>query len=419
MLRHSPPELPVESDKISKESDSIQVARIPNVINGPISPIDAVKRCKTNLRSSGIRTIHSFGSIEVYKMKPTTDSKEFRYNLKRPTTVSIFGDHDEEQEKHRILFRILSNYGDESQISFSEIDILDSGNIPVKVVSAGIFPNMIYSDELKKLFNHQLISDSDTELWHHEWPVSRGRIDLFVDFVSNDNDFTLRLWPNFFKPKSNIKHMQIILDEAPTLETDVSNIIGSTIRLPQIDKNGAKLFEYVPEHTSPYLKDNYGLLPNKSSLYFEFHIHSVYNGRNKFGINLIRFYDTCGRIIDSKTSGTFGCNNCGELSDLSVIFSPVEDQLKFIGDFSENSYIYFNFFSRIRIIAVEILNLYDPDICSNIGVKKASIRFDGITRWVGKIPMRRTEKAESFMIHFTENRDIVAKVLESRRLASS
>lgn len=219
------------------------------------------------------KSINKFKSIQFNVLNQSKNIQVKNADKKNETTIKIL---------------ILSNYGNDKEISCSEIDILGANHFPLSVNKIYVEPLNHSSTKITKLINRDMIKNEKKDMWYAKWPPSPPlqKISLIikVDTVPENVD-SMRFWPTTIDPTANIKSVEIYVDNDPVFKGDLPRDFGQVIPLKCIpsdsDSEKSLEYEYEYENDNPSESKN----DNKLSIGSDFKVDFGYSNNMKSEIS--------------------------------------------------------------------------------------------------------------------------------------
>jgi hypothetical protein len=309
------------------------------------------------------------------------------------------------EQEFTMVLRIKANYGSNSAISCSRIDILGSGRTPIPIKTMSLSKAIDRDCHLQCLFDGQYYKEETEKRWEIPWPPTPYKaVDIVISVCSPDPPSWLRIFPITGDKSKNIRLIDVYLENKLMYQGEVNHSIGSVIELHDCGKGDDLAAVELEECDSP--KDSFGLLPVLECLSLEFLVDDLVDRTSlEFGFRFIRFYDTAGSVLKLVPEVLIHCDNCGQCTG-----SPFTDET-FLGN-SFFPHIWsgeFLKFSKPKITVswpghqkigcIEIRNA--SGILQNLAVRTMRIQTHGRTVWVGKLAFASGKDAEHWRANST------------------
>ncbi|OHS94365.1 hypothetical protein TRFO_11235 [Tritrichomonas foetus] len=290
--------------------------------------------------------------------------------------------------RHEVIIRINSNWGNGSRISCSKIDIIGSQKKPLTINKITMFPIQDTIIDFDCLVSGSLIKDKDDPVWSMKWPPEAPlkNIDLIFDIMTSDSLETIRIWPISFNIDENIKNASIIVDKMLIFSGNLANDFGITIPLNDM-MNKKKPIDY-----KPFPIDHFGILPFRAITSLTIHIMESYKSSERFGLQQIILFDGEGDFFDVREKAIVSAEYCGSNGKtiLDIFYGPNEKRSNeskkmWQADLTKSSRIMIRFQHPILISAVSIITLRPVPGPIDVGVKKVRIVAGKNTVYTGKL----------------------------------
>lgn len=314
----------------------------------------------------------------------------------------------------------LSNYGNESIIGCSEIDVLDSDYKVLTIDSIGFDENKheIYNEDdplsllkakhkndsippyLSTLVNSSMIKDNDTQEWSAPW--CGNPIQFNIKVVSDKPPACIRIWNSRESDHRSVKNVKIIAGGSFIASGIIPEGFGGIVSLEQSKAIEKNVFSIpFPRPASKANCDKYGEIPNKPIRTIRFHLFESFDKSDYIGLDSIEIVSDSGKII--------GLDDIKSISFDNINFLAAPHRLINNNSSNKNEYrsiehmwygsmnhqgipqITINLQKATSIALIRIWNIPTQVNGDNLGVRKMSIFFD--SEIVVAAPLRkRTEK---------------------------
>lgn len=314
----------------------------------------------------------------------------------------------------------LSNYGNESIIGCSEIDVLDS-DYKVLIVDSIWFDDQKHEadneeDPLSQLkakhkndsippyfstlVNSSMIKDADTQEWSAPWKGNPIHFNLKV--VSDKLPASIRIWNSRETDHRSVKNVKIIAGGSFIASGIIPEGFGGIISLEQSKAIQKDVFSIpFPRPETKSFVDKYGEVPSKPIKTIKFRIFESFDKSDYIGLDSIEIVSTKGEIINLNDIKSITFDNINFLTAPHRIinnnsenpneFRSVEHMWYGCMNHQGNAQININLKKAFSILVIRIWNIPTQVNGENFGVSKISILFDD--EIVVASPLRkRTEK---------------------------
>jgi hypothetical protein len=302
----------------------------------------------------------------------------------------------------RILLRILSNYGDPGRVSCTEILPIGSSNVPIPVTSLRyVKRSLINPAPLEPLVDGHMFQTDRTKIWQQQWPPEPPETTLDLVFAVRNRDVAaLRVWPNTFEPKKNIRRIEVYLDGTPVYVGQLNDRFGSVVTFDAAQPEAALL-----KPPGDWEEDvNVEEFPSLSFQQLEFVvISSSDRQRKEFALKGIRLYNLDGSIHYLGQKVAYDMANCENAVSPQYLFTDTaltQENIFFqawkAGMGNERPRVSLRFPFSTKIAAIEIINSRIPEDGSpSIAVRSGAVYLDGRNIWAGRLRRMNTESSGS------------------------
>lgn len=321
-----------------------------------------------------------------------------------------------------ITVEIVSNYGHQSEICCSEIDILDMESRPIPVIEIQFVPQANHLTSPENLINGSLIKSDGQPEWSCEFNHPGQKILLKVQ--DRNPPASLRIWNSRSHGEKCIKEILISVGTAFVTKAEIPQKFGTIISLERINKFGEKITE------SPFFKldeddvsvaDKYGEIGVRTVREIKLEIVETFAKQEFVGLNCIEFFTVGGRRLnlDNDISKI-------DVENLNVVSAPQRLIRSYctttaIGDMwvarrtnEETPYVSIVFKHPIALAAIKFWNATVQNYMEDFGVKKIIMHFDGKAAYSGRLKqsLPNTENLDKYttVVWFTDIPHIRGKV---------
>ena len=165
----------------------------------------------TSNLSSSTPPLFASQKFNVYPSKPIHKFKSIQLNVFNPSK-SVQNKNIDKKNETTIKILILSNWGNDKEISCSEIDILGSNHFPLSVNKIYIEPLNHSSTKITKLVNRDMIKNEKKDMWYAKWPpnppLQKISLIIKVDTVQENVD-SMMFWPTTIDTTETLKSVEI------------------------------------------------------------------------------------------------------------------------------------------------------------------------------------------------------------------
>ena len=226
--------------------------------------------------------------------------------LLREKTESLKPSKMEELEilEFEIQIHLISNWGDENEITVSEIDFLNSLKVPMKVLN--VEPEADKMTELlveyKKLSNGLLIKENENHKWKHEWSPEHCPITINFTVEGTRPPEYIRIWNTKETGSRNLRQIAVFYHEKLVARAEVPEKLGIVYPLKleglPVMPSLEELFMKCSLPTQNRVIDSYGQAPLDKFSTIVIRIFSPYEQQSKFvGLNALELITNDGSSI--------------------------------------------------------------------------------------------------------------------------
>lgn len=265
------------------------------------SPMQSLSPSKLTRRNSNAATLSSVMKLD----NPLNSSsprliKTRKAESYKPKNLPTF------ELEFTVNMQFISNWGDPSEITVSEVDFLNSDKVPMKV--SKIVPENIVSEkmeikEFRKISNNIMIKENDQHKWKHEW--HEGHAPLSIDFTVcglRPPDF-VRIWNT--GGNSSLRKFAVFIEKKLVGRSEVPESFGVVmpIKLDGIPMmpSLANIFSGNHLEAESLLKDKFGILPLDKTATIVIRVFSAFDKNSMYvGLNSIELFDVTGKEIHER-----------------------------------------------------------------------------------------------------------------------
>jgi len=339
----------------------------------------------------------SFGtSRNLAEGKDSAACKSANYSSKvNPSDVLRKGASMDTVESltQKFQIRFLSNWGDPSIISCSDILFLDDNHRGIPILSITGEPMDIRKTNLQQMITGMMYKTSMDECWKASWE-NRYPIEITVIIENIGRVSQIRFFNCEIQGKSGVREVEVIQKDKLLWKGEITPDFGIVATLDsrkfeQIEKCQSQAPEIV--FRKMLSKDEFGVLPQCSFQNFRFLMHANYGHESLYGLNNMMFFDNFGVAIP-KGHISISISGCELKSEIQSI---IRDNYHV---YNQDSHIVFERTDSIIKPTIEatvihphivggvvIANHHHPMFQSNISVKYLSIYSDNHFIWSGRI----------------------------------
>lgn len=300
----------------------------------------------------------------------------------------------------------LSNYGNESIIGCSEIDVLDIDYKVLTVASIGLDDqkdeNDIDDDNdplnalkvkhkndsippyLSSLVNSSMIKDSDTQEWNAHWNGTPIHFNLKV--VSPNPPASIRIWNSRETDHRSVKNVKIIAGGTFIASGIIPEGFGGIISLEKskaIEKNVFSIPFPRPETKTN--SDKYGEIPNKPIKTLKFSLYESFDKSDYIGLASIEITAATGKIVTLDDIKSISYDNINFMAAPHRLINNINNtkdsrniQSMWYGSFNHRGtpQITITFKKALPILLIRIWNIPKQVNGDNFGVSKIGIFFE-------------------------------------------
>ena len=205
-------------------------------------------------------------------------------------------------QTYMIKIEIQSNYGNENEISCSEIDVLDDHNRLLHIDDIRFMPQINHKTSPQFLINSCLIKESSdlewTAIWNHT-PFS-----ILLVITSSQKPSSLRIWNSQRKDGANIQSIKIYNGYTYLTSVTIPMNFGSVISLSALEKSPQACPDlFILQETSKLIDevavDCYGEIPLLLIESVRVEILETINSISRYvGLNAVEFYYPSGKQMN-------------------------------------------------------------------------------------------------------------------------
>lgn len=314
----------------------------------------------------------------------------------------------------------LSNYGNESIIGCSEIDVLDSDYKVLIVDSIGFddqqhktgndddplsllkakHKNDSIPPYLSTLVNSSMIKDADTQEWSAPW--TGNPIHFNIKVRSDKLPASIRIWNSRETDHRSVKNVKIYAGGSFIASGIIPEGFGGIISLEQSKAIQKDVFSVpFPRPETKSFSDKYGEVPNKATKVLKFHLFESFDKSEYIGLDSVEIVSTDFEIVTLNDIKSITYENINFLtaphrlinnkSSNSSGYRNIEQMWYGCMNHQGTPQITITFKKAISILLIRIDNIPTQINGDNFGASKISILFDN--EIVAASPLRkRTEK---------------------------
>jgi hypothetical protein len=285
-----------------------------------------------------------------------------------------------------------SNWGHPTEICLGAIAVLNEKNVSVPLRTISVLP-AVAEPGIEKLVVPSMIRPG-SPAWIAPFNASRG-ICIKLTLNSFPEPHAIRFWNGANKDDTRaVKNFDVFFGSlfvcsgelAPTFGAVHSLSHGGPVILPEAC---AGLIDSLMPKAEERWSDIYGALPIACAQRVDLVVHETYSNDGEIGLNYIDFFDLQDNRIELPDSAAVESENvmphcsmrgiCSAVKKSEEIWSGTiisgrKPALKiFLGD-------------KFKLGKIEIGNYYRIGGGTNFGLKKVTLKIDGVTVWSGTLP---------------------------------
>lgn len=292
-----------------------------------------------------------------------------------------------------VKLAIMSNYGNPSEISMSEVDILDEDShlIPVVKVLTNS-SDFIECSDFQRLTNSELIKDNVDDEWNATWSKPGVSLSFVID-APNPPSY-IRIWNSKGDYEKNVKDVQVFLGDRFVNQATIPQKFGITISLVGSDKD-----DLISTSEDNMLKrekieervDRFGEIPAKPLSSMQIHVIDSYkNDSGYVSLNAIELFDFEGNKLE-----------CGDqIKKITVLDADmISSSPHLFGNGNREIDLHNIWVARAKLgkhpiidvefehpVLISLIRIWNCDSDAyNFGAKKLRILSDKDTLWYGRI----------------------------------
>lgn len=376
-------------------------------------------------------------------------TKDIQNTISYLTFKDILKNNNQKSNKklasYEIRIRVFSNYGHESLITSSEIDVLDQNQATIRNVTCSVssfvedkdenninnpinhpenenmYDNKIIEEEEDtsyRLVNQNIIKNTVEEVWTHSWNSCLGTneksnkngVDIKLMIKSEVKPHYVRIFPSPFLIEANLKDIKIFVKDKFLYEGTLNQTFCSVIELQYDGGCATDIQTYIKseDKNKPHLlRDSFGILPFCLTSEISISVIESYNKKPNIsnslnddetandpsknsitiGIRKIAFFLTNGELVKQEMMA-LSSKNIKCFQPLTQLFTDeitaASDQ-PWKGSYMDDNEFLINFSNPLPIAAIGILSPSYHTTSSDIRVKKLAVKVNRVMRFVGKI----------------------------------
>lgn len=323
-----------------------------------------------------------------------------------------------------------TNYGNDSIIGCSEIDILDSSYKALLITSIELesrqhetvsIPHTSskgINPQFENLVNSNLIKDSQMDEWSTEW--TGQPLKFLIKLESDKPPTSIRIWNSREKDHRGVKDVQIFANKQFIASSQIPEGFGKIIVFNQKDDVADTVFK-APYHSHQHMQthvinDQYGDVPVYLTKKIKIDLLDTFEPSPVVGLKLIEIITFSGKKVTIDDLQTFDVINI-KIDSAPQRLIPKSQQMQFIEEtwFAHKipetiPQIVLTLNEPMSIALIKIHNVSKTPNSPNCGVKKAQIFFDNQRVFIGKLKRSNEQTTRPTRIWFVDVPEIKRNV---------
>ena len=287
---------------------------------------------------------------------------------------------------YKLKIVILNNYGNQSFVRCSEIDVFDVNNNKVEVFDIAIDDKFSLSPA-KNLTNGKYGFNDDINDWIGKWSDKPIVINMTVD-GSAPLGF-VRFWKGNKCPEQSIREVEIYLCDHFVTKTALPKDLGASVSIKMEEEFKTK-YSKKKKHVriGEFVKDQYGEVPNPGAKTLEI---DLYGNDGMVGLNQIEIYTTTGhRLVPEADHIAIKIDGVRNMFPVINLFKEHRDTSEYFDMWSgvllkDHATLKFTFKKEVSIVLIRLFNhnsCYPEHMHQS---SRATIKINDNAVWRGKL----------------------------------
>jgi hypothetical protein len=288
-----------------------------------------------------------------------------------------------------------SNWGHPNLISLSAIAVLNEKNVSLPVKTIAVLPASA-EPGIENLCKGGIIKSEAAKAWVAPFDAERG-VCIKLTLNAFPVPQAVRFWNGSSKDDARaVKEFDVFFGNIFACTGQLNPTFGAVHSLCQDPSSG------IPDHCRKVIEslmppgevtyaDEWGVMPVVPVERVDIVVHETYSPDGGIGLNTVQFFDINDQLIDLPDSAAIESENVMSHCSMRSICMPdavKADQEIWNGTIvtGRTPALKISLGKKYRLRKIRIFNHYLLNGGENLGLKRVTIRLNGVTFWSGVLP---------------------------------